>query len=177
MCNWWEGGEFYVGWQPMPGPRFPAGAPISCVSISPSYIDVFAAGADGVVYTAWWEAGSPFYTAWEPIGGFSPPGAPVSAVSISPRNIDLFVVGNDGVVYTSWWEAGEDYTGVANNWLPIGGFFPPGNPVAAVSRTSDSIDLFVVGHDGVVYTSRWESGQEYSGVNNNWRPLVPRRVG
>ena len=49
-----------------------------------------------------------------------------------------------------------------------------GNPVAAVSRTPDSIDLFIVGNDGRVYTSRWESGEEYSGVNNNWRPLAPR---
>ena len=131
------------------GPTCPAGAPISCVSVSPSNIDVFVTGNDGVVYTSWWEAGDPFYNGWQAIGGFFPPGAPVSAVSISPRNIDLFVTGNDGVVYTSWWEEGSDYTGIANNWTPIGGFFPPGNPVAAVSRTSDSIDLFIVGNDGV----------------------------
>ena len=61
-----------------------------------------------------------------PIGGFFPPGAPVTAISKSPNSIDLFITGNDGKVYTSWWYAGSDWSGINNNWRPIGGLFPPG---------------------------------------------------
>ena len=62
---------------------------------------------------------------WRPIGGFFPPGAPVSSVARTGNNLDLFITGNDGRVYTSWWSAGNDWSGVADNWRPIGGFFPP----------------------------------------------------
>jgi Astacin (Peptidase family M12A) len=102
-----------------------------------------------------------------------PPGGSgiCSGVARSPNNLDLFVVGNDGVVYTSWWFAGSDWSGVNNNWRPIGGVFPVGAPVSSIARSPDNLDLFVVGNDGVVYTSWWFAGSDWSGVNNNWRPL------
>jgi hypothetical protein len=108
---------------------------------------------------------------WRPIGGFFPAGAPVAAVSRNPNQLDLFVVGNDGVVYTSWWTAGSDWSGVNNNWRPIGGVFPAGTPLAAVSRNPNQLDLFIIGIDGIVYTSWWTAGLDWSGVNNNWRPI------
>jgi hypothetical protein len=33
-------------------------------------------------------------------------------------------------------------------WRNIGGIFPPGAPVAAVSRTPNNLDLFITGNDG-----------------------------
>ena len=108
---------------------------------------------------------------WRPIGGFFPTGAPVSAVARTPDNLDLFITGNDGRVYTSWWYAGADWSGVNDNWRPIGGFFPPGAPVSAVARTPDNLDLFITGNDGRVYTSWWYAGADWSGVNDNWRPI------
>jgi hypothetical protein len=114
---------------------------------------------------------SGIYDNWRSIGGFFPNGAPVSAVSRYPGNLDLFVIGNDGRVYTSWWTEGQDWSGVNDNWRPIGGFFPPGARVAAVARTPNNLDLFICGNDGRVYTSWWYAGADWSGVNDNWRPI------
>jgi hypothetical protein len=97
----------------------------------------------------------------------------VAAVSRNPNQLDLFITGGDGVVYTSWWSAGSDWSGINNNWRKIGGFFPPGAPVAAVSRNPDQLDLFIFGNDGSVYTSWWTAGFDWSGINNNWRLISP----
>jgi hypothetical protein len=142
-------------------------------------LDLFTAANDGVVHTAWWNAGADWPAidiGWRPIGGFFPKGAPVSAVARTPGNLDLFVTGNDGVVYTSWWSHGHDWSGVNNTWRNIGGVFPAANPVAAVARGPGNLDLFVVGHDGRVYTSWWSAGHDWSGLGNNWRSLDPERI-
>ena len=171
---WWAAGGDWSSaggsWWPIGG-TFPAGAPIAAVARTPENIDLFVVGDDGIVYTSWWVAGQDWSGLhnWRPIGGTFPAGAPIAAVSRTPGNIDLFVVGNDGIVYTSWWYAGQDWSGL-NNWRPIGGTFPAGAPVAAVSRTPGNIDLFVVGNDGLVYTSWWYAGQDWSGLQN-WRPI------
>jgi hypothetical protein len=114
---------------------------------------------------------SGIYDNWRPIGGFFPKGAPITAVTRNPGQLDLFVCGNDGRVYTSWWYQGQDWSGVNDNWRSIGGFFPPGAPIAAVARTPDNLDLFICGNDGRVYTSWWYQGQDWSGVNDNWRSI------
>jgi len=90
----------------------------------------------------------------------------VSAVSRKPDQLDVFTVAPDGRVETAWWP-NADWA----NWRPIGGFFPAGAPVAAVARKADQLDLFVVGNDGRVYTSWWGGGNDWSGVNDNWRAI------
>jgi len=87
------------------------------------------------------------------------------------NHLDLFVTGNDGRVYTSWWHEGQDWSGINNNWRAIGGFFPVGTTVTAVARETDQLDLFITGNDGRVYTSWWHEGGDWSGINNNWRPI------
>jgi hypothetical protein len=94
---------------------------------------------------------------WRSLGGIFPVGAPITAVSRNPGQLDLFVCGNDGRVYTSWWSQGQDWSGVNDNWRPIGGFFPAGARVAVVARTPDNLDLFICGNDGRVYTSWWSA--------------------
>ncbi|RVU17681.1 hypothetical protein EOT10_34235, partial [Streptomyces antnestii] len=81
-----------------------------------------------------------------------------AVTSRSGGNLDLFVVGDDGIVYTTWWYAGIDWAAVTGNWRPIGGFFPAGAPVTAIAKSPSSIDLFLTGNDGVVYTSWWYEG-------------------
>ncbi|MDM5254310.1 hypothetical protein O8D14_01510, partial [Bacillus toyonensis] len=175
--SWWHNGSDWSGindnWRPIGG-FFPKGAPVSAVARTPDHLDLFVVGNDGRVYTSWWHNGSDWSGIndnWRPIGGFFPPGAPVSVTTRNPNNLDLFVVGNDGRVYTSWWYAGSDWSGINDNWRPIGGFFPKGAPVSAVARTPDHLDLFVVGNDGRVYTSWWHNGSDWSGINDNWRPI------
>ena len=137
-------------------------------------LDLFITGNDGRVYTSWWFQGvdwSGINDNWRPIGGFFPPGAPVAAVARTPNNLDLFITGNDGRVYTSWWFQGVDWSGINDNWRPIGGFFPPAAPLGAVARTPGNLDLFITGNDGRVYTSWWFQGVDWSGINDNWRPI------
>jgi hypothetical protein len=99
---------------------------------------------------------------WRSIGGFFPPGSKISAIARSQNNLDLFVLGNDSRAYSSWWSAGNDWSGVDDDWRPIGGFFPsPGT----------NLDLFVIGNDGRVYTSWWSPGNDWSGVNDDWRSV------
>lgn len=105
------------------------------------------------------------------VGLAAKPGGRVAAIARNPNQLDLFVVGNDGVVYTSWWSLGSDWSGINNNWRPIGGVFPAGSSVSAVSRNPNQLDLFITGNDGIVYTSWWSAGADWSGVNNNWRPI------
>ena len=128
-------------------------------------------GGDGIVYTSWWHQGidwSGINNNWRPIGGIFPPGAPLAVLSRLTWTLDLFVTGGDGVVYLNRWHEGGDWSGL-NGWQPVGGYFPPGAPVAAVSRMVDHIDLFACGNDGVVYQSWWQG--DWSGEDNNWLPI------
>jgi hypothetical protein len=90
------------------------------------------------------------------------------------EHLDVFVVGKDGRMYTSWWHKGQDWSGRNDNWLAIGGFFPPGAPTSAVGRLQNHLDVFVVGNDDQMYTSWWHEGQDWSGRNDNWHSLLHR---
>jgi hypothetical protein len=156
------------------GGYFPPGAPIAALARSSDHLDLFITGNDGRVYTSWWHEGqawSGINDNWAPIGGFFPSGAPISAVSRIPDHLDLFITGNDGRVYTSWWHQGHPWSGINDNWSPIGGFFPPGAPVTALTRNPHQLDLFITGNDGRVYTSWWHEGASWSGTNDNWTPI------
>jgi hypothetical protein len=48
---------------------------------------------------------------------------------------------------------GSDWSGINDKWRSIGGVFPVGAPVSALVRMPNHLDLFIVGHDGRVYTS------------------------
>ena len=159
--SWWSAGNDWSGvadnWRPIGG-FFPVTAPVSSVARTGNNLDLFITGNDGRVYTSWWSAGNDWSGVadnWRPIGGFFPVTAPVSSVARTGNNLDLFITGNDGRVYTSWWSAGNDWSGVADNWRPIGGFFPVTAPVSSVARTGNNLDLFITGNDGRVYTSWW----------------------
>jgi hypothetical protein len=175
--SWWTEGQDWSGindnWRSIGG-VFPPGARVSAVARTPDNLDVFICGNDGRVYTSWWFQGadwSGINDNWRSIGGFFPAGAPVSPVARRPGQLDLFVCGNDGRVYTSWWNDSQDWSGVNDNWRSIGGFFPPGAPLAAVARTPDNLDVFVCGNDGRIYTSWWFGGADWSGINDNWRSI------
>ena len=175
--SWWHEGSDWSGvndnWRSIGG-FFPPSSTIGSVARMSGNLDLFVVGYDGRVYTSWWHEGSDWSGVndnWRSIGGFFPVGAGVTAISRESDQLDLFVVGNDGRVYTSWWHEGSDWSGVNDNWRSIGGFFPVGATVTAVSRATDQLDLFVVGNDGRVYTSWWHEGSDWSGVNDNWRPI------
>jgi hypothetical protein len=143
---------------------------VDAVSRNSDQLDLFYIDSTGRVISSWWHQGT-FWSELFSVGGFFPPGAAVTAVARMDNHLDLFVTGNDGRVYTSWWHQGQPWSGINDNWRPIGGFFPPGAPVAAVARTPNNLDLFITGNDGRVYTSWWFQGVDWSGINDNWRPI------
>ena len=171
--SWWDGVSDWSGlngWRDIGG-VFPAGAPVSAVSRNPMQLDLFICGTNGHVYTSWWDGVSDWsgLNGWRDIGGVFPAGAPVSAVSRNSMQLDLFICGTNGHVYTSWWDGVSDWSGL-NGWRDIGGVFPAGAPVSAVSRNSMQLDLFVGGNDYNVYTSWWDGVSDWSGLNG-WRNI------
>ncbi|MDQ1537651.1 MAG: hypothetical protein QOE58_2044, partial [Actinomycetota bacterium] len=143
---------------------------IGAVARVSEQLDTFWVGGAGRVYSSWWHAGRQWSGGFS-VGGFFPEGASVTAVARMPNHLDLFVVGNDGRVYTSWWHEGQAWSGANDTWKAIGGFFPPGAPVAAVARTPNNLDLLITGNDGRVYTSWWGAGGDWSGSKDNWRGI------
>jgi|GEM_PF-3290395 len=175
--SWWHEGEPWSGanddWMSIGG-FFPPGASIAAISRHPDHLDVFVVGNDGRVYTSWLHEGQAWSGAnddWLSLGGIFPANAAVSAVARTPDNLDLFITGNDGRVWTRWWDSRGGWVDTADNWAPLGGFFPSGNKLSAVARSGDHLDLFVVGNDGRVYTSWWHEGQPWSGANDDWLSL------
>ena len=145
------------GWWQINGGRAAPGAPVHCASRSTDHLDIFVVGTDNHTHTAAWE---PDFTDgwhgwWNLLGGIAAPGAHVTAVSRSIDHLDVFVVGTDGGVYTAAWE--PDFTDGWHGWWQInGGTAAPGAPVTAVSRSTDKLDIFVVGTDNRVFTAAWE---------------------
>jgi IgA Peptidase M64 len=97
----------------------------------------------------------------------------VTAVSRAPGNLDLFVVGNDGHVWSTYW---SDSGGWSQDWFPLPGqavFDREHQQVAAVSRASGNLDLFIVGNDNHVWSTYWSAG---GGWSQDWFPLPGQAV-
>jgi len=163
-----------VAWQPsMPGWRngfwqinggmAMAGGPGRSAVRGPDKLDIFVVGADNHVYTAAWRTDSGGWQGWWRIGDISVPHhTPVHVVSRSADKLDIFVTDTSGRVMSAAWEPG--FTDGWHGWWHInGGMGAPGAPVTAVVRSSDKLDIFVVGADGGAYTAAWRPD------SNNWQ--------
>lgn len=129
---------------------------INAVSRAPGFIDAFTVGSDGNVYTAAWQPGNTVFGGWWQIPGFKgQPCIEVAAVSRSLNHLDVFAVGLDSQVYTASWE--PDFTSW-HGWFAIPGRYAASTlqPVTAISRSADKLDIFMVAIDGFAYTAAWE---------------------
>ena len=66
------------------------------------------------------------------------------------------MVGKDGGIHTTWWHEGQHWA----DWSRIGRpehNVQPNSMVTALARTPDQLDVFVVGHDGGIYSTAWNS--------------------
>lgn len=145
------------GWWGIRGGQAAPGAPVTAVSRSANKLDAFVVGNDGRVWTAAWEPGfSDGWHGWWPIGNIrAPHGSPVHAVSRSTDKLDIFVTDVNGAILTAAWE--PTFTDWWHGWWALnGGRAAPGAPVTAVSRSTDKLDVFVIGNDGRVWTAAWE---------------------
>ena len=162
---------------------------IGAANRAPGVADVFivARPSAGTPYNLFWNSSSILGT-WPT---FSVPGDPavqvhpfsnVAATSRGQQLVDVFAIAkgtNDAnwILYTWWWNQADSW-GVGP---PVGTYHTqpivgtavrphPVSKVAAVSRSSQYIDVFVVGYaDGFLYTVHWD------GTTSTWSDFV--RVG
>ena len=161
------------------GSSVPQLSVVSPLARYPNHLDIFVVGEDGGIYSSWWDQGDARqrWNLWFRIGpdwANVPTGSQVTAISRKPDQIDLFVVGHDGGIYSTWWNPSDGWEG-NHNWFRIGPNWanvPQRSVVTAIARTPDQIDLFVVGHDGGIYSTWWNSSDGWEG-NHNWFRIGP----
>lgn len=145
------------GWWHINGGRARPGAPVTAVSRSADKLDIFVTGTDGGCYSAAWEpVFADGWHGWWRIGSATfPQGAYIGAVVRSTDHLDIFGTDTAGRVISAAWEPG--FSDGWHGWWQIqGGLGRPGAPVSAVSRSTDKLDIFVVGTDNTIFTAAWE---------------------
>jgi len=155
---WQPGDTKWRGWWRIDGIEAAPCAPVTALSRSPDLLDVFVVGLDGRVHTAAWQKGDGTWRGWWTIGAVKTAlHAPIGAVVRSADKMDIFVAGLDARVHTAAWQKGDTKW---RGWWKVGTAIPvpPGAPVTAVSRSTDKIDVFVVGSDHRAYTAAWQKG-------------------
>jgi GH43 family beta-xylosidase len=121
-------------------------------------IDVFTARADGTLAHAY-NTGSG-WSGWENFGAPTPNGlgsAP-SATSWGPNRQSVYVRGSDGKIYEKWWSPEQQWSSWQDLGAPAGGAL---SAPAAVSRTTDRVDLFVRTANNAIATKSW-NGSSWS---------------
>ncbi|MFL6163643.1 MAG: hypothetical protein ACJ74U_15665 [Jatrophihabitantaceae bacterium] len=84
-----------------------------------------------------------------------PPRAEISVVSRSADHLDIFAADVNGAVVSAAWQ--PDFADGWHRWWQInGGVGASGAPVHAVSRSTDKLDIFVIGTDRHTYTAAWQ---------------------
>ncbi|MGH9334124.1 MAG: hypothetical protein ACRD21_10280 [Vicinamibacteria bacterium] len=167
--SWWHGEGDPEGWRPWfrihPQTVFAQEAPVTALARRSDHLDLFTTGFDGAVWSSWWNGDGGGWRPWFPIHPQTVfrQDRPVVAVAREPEHVDLFRVGFDGAVWSSWWHAD------AHGWRPWFQIhpetvFPVEARVTALARRPDHLDLFVIGHDGAVWSSWWHADAE------GWRP-------
>lgn len=139
---------------------------------SQSFVSLFIVDQDGYMHETLWYPGKKYvgksYEWWSYPCHFNA-GATITSFFVAQgTGYYQFGIGGDGAVY-----ARDPDTGV---WQSLGGSFRPGDEVHAVYRSFDghnSIDLFVLGTDGKLYT-KWQSippGATQAPYSADWRHI------
>jgi hypothetical protein len=93
-------------------------------------------------------------------------GSMVGVVSRSTDKLDIFATDVFGNTDSGAWE--PDFTDGWHGWWDVqGGVAVAGAPITPVSRSTDKIDIFVVGTDQRVYTAGWTPSSGWQG----WNPI------
>jgi hypothetical protein len=123
-----------------------------------AWFDLFVIGFDNHIWSTFWNDRTGWNSDWFPLpwqAVFDRDKQHVSAVSRALGNLDLFVIGFDNHIWSTFWNG---RTGWNSDWFPLpwqAVFDRDKQRVAAVARTRDSIDLFVLGFDNHIWSSYW----------------------
>jgi hypothetical protein len=175
--SWWHADDRgWRDWFPIhPRTIFAQEAPITAVARRADHLDLFVTGFNGAIWSSWWHEDDLGWRDWfqiHPETVFRQD-RPVAAVARMPEHMDIFRVGFDGAVWSSWWH-GEGDPGGWRPWFRIepATLFPTEARVSALARREDQLDLFIVGHDGAVWSSWWHEGRTWA----PWFQIHPETV-
>ena len=139
------------------------------------HLDLFATSSDGRVMSIAWQPPTQTlasgWQSWFPIGASSlsvVPGQPVTAVWKNLTHLDLFVTGKDGRIMSTYFDSGAWQPG----WFPLNpatGTAAPGQPVTAVWRNAEHLDLFITSKTGQVMSTYFDT----NAWQPSWFPLNP----
>lgn len=137
--------------------------PVAAVARMAEQIDLFRIGFDGAAYSTWWQPGGG-WRPWFILHGETrfPQDGYITALARRPDHMDVFAVGPHNNVWSCWWHAD------AQGWRPWFPLFSQWNfradqPVAAVARRPEHLDLFVMGYDGAVWSAWWDATAGWHG--------------
>jgi hypothetical protein len=164
-------------------PPVASGQPVTAVwrdKIHPNdkpHLDLFIAGKDGEILSNYWDEG-PGWNNWfsiRPDTGVAAAGMPqqVTAVWGDPNNaqhLNLFMTDRDGTVKSIYCTILPNQPCWKNEtWFSIGSphISLPGQPVTAVWRDINHLDLFVAGKEGEVLSNFWDNGTGW----HEWFPI------
>jgi hypothetical protein len=160
------------GWWNILTGHIPAGGTITAVARDSNKLDIFLVSNDGGVYTAAWDhfVADGHWRGWWRIGTLNAePGSPVGVVARAPDKLDIFVAGTDGKTYTAAWDANVSNGEWRGWWNILTGHIEPGSAVAAVSRASTKLDIFIVSKDQRIYTAAWDANVNDGKWQGWWR--------
>ncbi|WP_370185614.1 hypothetical protein [Rhodococcus wratislaviensis] len=161
---WNQASGWSPEWFPIPGQHVfdHERQQVAAVARGPGMLDLFVIGLDNHIWSAAWKDGIGWTQEWFPIPGqhvFDHERQQIAAVARRTGNLDLFVIGLDNHIWSAAWnQASSVWT---SEWFPIPGqhvFDHERQQIAAVARGPVNLDLFVIGLDNHVWTSRWMSG-------------------
>ena len=181
-------GTWATDWFPLPGQAVfdHEKQRLAVVSRSKDNLDLFVIGNDDRVWSTFWPIPRTgrWNSDWFPLPGqakFAHLIQQVVAVCRTPTNIDLFVIGNDNHIWSTFWPV-QGTGNWAADWFPLPGqavFDRDNQRLAAVSRTKDNIDLFVLGNDNHAWSTFWGPRQPMTldVHSNQTSKTVPLQVG
>jgi hypothetical protein len=175
---WTDHSGWHPDWFPLPGQAVfdHQLQEIVAVSRASGNLDLFVIGFDNKVWTTFWTQQTNWHADWFPLPGqavFDHQLQRVAAVSRAPDNLDLFVIGFDNKVWTTFWTQQTNWN---PDWFPLPGqavFDREHQRIAAVSRATGNLDLFVIGFDNKVWTTFWTQQTNW---HADWFPLPGQAV-
>lgn len=159
----------------------PPGSPLAAAMQNDEQLNVFVVRPDGAIWVTWTAGNSPWRDDWQlrpPLLASPPEFAPVGAHLATARQranqLDVFVVRNDGAIWVSWELDNGPWTDGTGGRHPVristDRLAPAGAPLAAAWQNDQQLDVFVIGHDGAIWTT-WTHN------NSPWRDGLEGRPG
>jgi hypothetical protein len=100
--------------------------------------------------------------------------AVISAVSTTAGGVSLFGLGSDNQVWCTFYDPsspGPTELGGWRPWFPLGpNRFPPGSTITAVSTKERGTSLFVVGLDGLLWSTFFDPANLGPADRGGWQP-------